>query len=157
MRAGLPEPEVNGVILNRMGVKLATGDLVYRRYRVLLEYDGGQHRTDEEQYHWDIDRLDDLMEDTWRVIRINKSHLRTRPAPVIRKVQTALRAAGWHPDPRLARAEKEWLLAVGRDPLGVERPAGDDAFGQSVQALHVRDIKADTRGRQVLVDPRNET
>ncbi|TFD64395.1 DUF559 domain-containing protein [Cryobacterium ruanii] len=106
VRAGLPEPEVNGVILNRMGVKLATGDLVYRRYRVLLEYDGGQHRTDEEQYHWDIDRLDNLMEDTWRVIRINKSHLRTRPALVIRKVQTALRAAGWQPDPRLARAQK---------------------------------------------------
>jgi hypothetical protein len=97
MRAGLPEPEVNAVIMSRTGVKLATGDLVYRRYRILLEYDGEQHRTDANQYHWDVDRLDNLMEDTWRVIRINKSHLTARPATVIRKVETALRSRGWHP------------------------------------------------------------
>ena len=96
VRAGLPEPEVNGVIMSRTGVKLATGDLVYRRYRVLLEYDGGQHRTDEEQYHWDIDRLDALMEEKWRVVRINKSHLRN-PPEVIRRVTVALMAGGWRP------------------------------------------------------------
>ena len=96
VRAGLPEPEVNVVIHGRTGVKLATGDLVYRRYRVLLEYDGGQHRTDENQYHYDVDRLDSLMEEAWRVIRINKSHLRN-PPEVIRRVETALAAAGWCP------------------------------------------------------------
>jgi len=96
-RAGLPEPEVNGEILNRFGVKIASGDLVYRQYLVLVEYDGEQHRTDEEQYHWDVDRLDAVMEEGWRVIRINKSHLRARPATVIRKVETALLARGWHP------------------------------------------------------------
>ncbi|WP_146069484.1 hypothetical protein [Cryobacterium sp. Y11] len=96
VRAGLPEPEVNAIILSRAGVKLATGDLVFRRYRVLLEYDGGQHRTDENQYHWDVDRLDALMEDTWRVIRINKSHLRN-PPEVIRRVTVALIAGGWRP------------------------------------------------------------
>ena len=96
VRSGLPEPEVNGLILGRTGVKLATGDLVFRRYRVLLEYDGGQHRTDENQYHWDVDRLDALMEETWRVIRINKSHLRN-PPEVIRRVTVALMAGGWRP------------------------------------------------------------
>ena len=78
-------------------MKIATGDLVYRLYRVLVEYDGEQHRTDEEQYHWDVDRLDRIMEADWRVIRINKSHLRSKPASVLRKVETALRAAGWRP------------------------------------------------------------
>ncbi|WP_105036325.1 DUF559 domain-containing protein [Cryobacterium aureum] len=96
VRAGLPEPEVNAIIMSRTGVKLATGDLVFRRYRVLLEYDGGQHRTDENQYHWDVDRLDALMENTWRVIRINKSHLRN-PSEVIRRVTAALITGGWHP------------------------------------------------------------
>lgn len=95
VRAGLPEPEVNGVITDEFGVKVATGDLVFRRYRVLAEYDGGQHRTDEEQYHWDIDRLDAIMALGWRVVRINKSHLRPGSTVPVRRVETALRAAGW--------------------------------------------------------------
>jgi hypothetical protein len=97
VRARLPEPEVNGDIVDRAGLKIATGDLVYRKYRVLVEYDGEQHRNDADQYHWDVDRLDALMEADWRVVRINKSHLRYRPATVIRKVETALRTRGWRP------------------------------------------------------------
>ena len=97
VRAGLPEPEVNGDIFDRFGLKIATGDLVFRGYRVLVEYDGEQHRTDAEQYHWDVDRLDAIMEAGWRVIRINKSHLRDSPSPALRKISTALIAAGWRP------------------------------------------------------------
>ena len=97
VRAGLPEPEVNGEIFDRLGRKIATGDLVFRKYKVLVEYDGEQHRTDEEQYHWDVDRLDAIMEAGWRVIRINKSHLRMSPSPALRKIITALAAAGWSP------------------------------------------------------------
>jgi hypothetical protein len=97
VRAGLPEPEVNGEILDGFGLKIATGDLVFREYKVLVEYDGEQHRSDEEQYHWDVDRLDAIMEAGWRVIRINKSHLRASPSPALRKITTALMAAGWRP------------------------------------------------------------
>jgi len=97
VRAGLPEPEVNGEIFDRLGRKIATGDLVFRGYRILVEYDGEQHRTDEEQYHWDVDRLDAIMEAGWRVIRINKSHLRMSPSTALRKITTALAAAGWRP------------------------------------------------------------
>jgi very-short-patch-repair endonuclease len=97
VRAGLPEPEVNGEIFDRLGRKIATGDLVFRGYRILVEYDGEQHRMDEEQYHWDVDRLDAIMEAGWRVIRINKSHLRRSPSPALQKITTALTAAGWRP------------------------------------------------------------
>ena len=97
VRAHLPEPEVNGEIFDSSGTKIATGDLIYREYRVVVEYDGEQHRTDEEQYHWDVDRIDSIVEAGWRHIRINKSHLRNRPATVIRKVTTALRFRGWRP------------------------------------------------------------
>lgn len=41
-------------------------------------------------------RLDEVMEESWRVIRINKSHLR-RPAVIDYKIRTALLAAGWRP------------------------------------------------------------
>jgi len=97
VRAGLPEPEVNGLIFNSVEAKIATGDLVYRLWRVLVEYDGGQHREDEEQYNWDIDRLDAIMESGWRVVRINKSHVGRRRATAIRRVEIALRDAGWSP------------------------------------------------------------
>ncbi|TFB89010.1 hypothetical protein E3O44_05140 [Cryobacterium algoricola] len=97
VRAGLPEPEVNAPLTDRTGRKIATGDLVYREYRVLVEYDGEQHRTDEEQYHWDIDRLDAIMEADWRVVRLNKTHIRLKSASAVRKVDTALRDRGWRP------------------------------------------------------------
>jgi Protein of unknown function (DUF559) len=95
VRAGLPEPEVNAEIVNRYGVFLAWGDLVYRRYRVLVEYDGEQHRDDEEQFHRDVDRLDTLMEQGWRVIRFNKSHLAARHQEIIGKIRRALIERGW--------------------------------------------------------------
>jgi hypothetical protein len=96
VRLGLPEPEVNAPILNRFGAFIAFGDLVYRTYRILVEYDGEQHFDDVRQYHRDIDPLDEVMDESWRVIRINKSHLR-RPAVINYKIRTALLAAGWRP------------------------------------------------------------
>ena len=96
VRAGFPEPEVNARLVNRYGAFMAFGDLAYRKYRVLIEYDGGQHRDDEAQFHRDIDRLDDVVEEDWRVIRVDKSHLRRR-ATLVGRIRTALLAAGWHP------------------------------------------------------------
>lgn len=97
VRAGLPEPEVNGVIANEHGEFVARGDLLYRLYRVLVEYDGGDHRLQESVYNHDIDRLDDIMALGWRVVRINKSHLASGGARAAAKIRAALLAAGWRP------------------------------------------------------------
>lgn len=94
VRAGLPEPEVNLTLVNRYGAFMALGDLAYLRYKVLIEYDGGQHREDERQFHRDIDRLDEPMEEGWRVIRVNKSH---SPRAIIARIRTALLDRGWIP------------------------------------------------------------
>jgi hypothetical protein len=95
VRAGLPEPEVNPEIRNTFGAVIAHNDLTHFDYRVILEYDGGGHRTDERQFHIDIDRLDALMEEGWRVIRVNKS-LMARRATLLGKIDTALRERGWN-------------------------------------------------------------
>lgn len=71
VRAGLPEPEVNGEIRNEFGVLLGHGDLVFRRERVLLEYEGRQH-TDPRQFAIDIERLDVIMAESWRVMRVDR-------------------------------------------------------------------------------------
>lgn len=89
VRAGLPEPEINGELVNEYGAFVAFGDILYRKERVLVEYDGGGHRQDEKQFHRDINRLDDVMELDFRVIRVNKD-LMERPAVLLRKVRDAL-------------------------------------------------------------------
>jgi hypothetical protein len=88
VRAGFPEPEVNGPIYNEHGALIAHGDLVYRREKVVLEYEGSGHWTPR-QFVRDIQRLDDIMEDGWRVIRVDASLL-ARRATLFQKLRTAL-------------------------------------------------------------------
>jgi hypothetical protein len=97
VHAGLPEPEVNVELLNRFGAFMAFGDLVYVRYKILIEYDGGEHRENEKQFHRDIDRLDEPMEEGWRVIRVNTSHLGHRKHTLIERIRRALLERGWVP------------------------------------------------------------
>lgn len=91
VRAGLPEPEPNGIIVLRSG-RRTRGDLVFRAYRVLVEYDGEQHLLDTDQWATDVSRLNDLAEDDWRVIRITK---RTPRAEIVARTERALRDRGW--------------------------------------------------------------
>ena len=46
-RAGLPVPEPNQAVYDVGGDWIATGDLVYRLYRIVLEYDGRDHGREE--------------------------------------------------------------------------------------------------------------
>lgn len=94
---GLPEPEVNGEIRTPDGALVAYGDLVFRRYGVLAEYDGEQHRTDSAQFSRDIDRLDDLARLGWRVVRFTGRHRDAARQERIERVRSALVARGWRP------------------------------------------------------------
>lgn len=93
LRAGLPEPEPNGVITLGDG-RSTHGDLVFRRYRVLLEYDGEHHLTDPVQWARDVARLNDLADAGWLVIRVTKTMPR---AEIIARTERALRQRGWRP------------------------------------------------------------
>lgn len=95
LRAGFPEPETNVYLPLRPGRKRVRGDLVYPKYRVLIEYDGEQHRTDSAQYARDVERLDDVMAEGWRVIRVLKA---TPTAEILARLDDALRCRGWRPD-----------------------------------------------------------
>jgi hypothetical protein len=100
LRAGFPEPEVNVYLPLRPGRKRVRGDLVYPEYRVLVEYDGEHHRTDDGQYARDVERLDDVMADGWRVIRVLKD---TPTSEILARLDDSLRASGWRPDYRANR------------------------------------------------------
>ncbi|TFD25225.1 hypothetical protein [Cryobacterium lyxosi] len=89
-----PEPETNMDIPLPLGKRRVRGDLVYFRYKVLVEYDGEQHRTDDVQYNRDAERLHDLREAGWLVITVRKGSSKewVRDA-----VDAALRSRGWRP------------------------------------------------------------
>ena len=96
-QAGLPEPEVNVTIRDDRGQFLGRGDLVYRQWRVIVEYDGEQHRTDTRQFDRDVGRLDDFAAHGWRVVRIVGRSFFGNPAECMERIRRALLAAGWRP------------------------------------------------------------
>ena len=73
--AGLPEPELNATVYAEDGHFLARVDFVWREQRVIVEYEGDQHRTDRRQWQNDIQRLRLLEGLGWKVIRITAADL----------------------------------------------------------------------------------
>jgi very-short-patch-repair endonuclease len=57
------------------------------KYKVAVEYDGDQHRTDRRQYVRDQKRLRELEAAGWIIVRVIAED---RPADVIRRVRQAL-------------------------------------------------------------------
>lgn len=94
VEAGLPEPELNAPI--RVGSKLlAVGDLVFARWKVLVEYDGEQHRTSDAQFARDRERLLALQLAGWIIVPVRAEGLRQGSARTIAEIRAALHAHGW--------------------------------------------------------------
>jgi hypothetical protein len=91
--AGLPTPECNLIIGDDQG-PMGRVDLVYLAYKLIIEYEGDQHRTDRHQWNADIDRHEDFARDNWTLIRITSARARW-PRQVVQKVDQALRANGY--------------------------------------------------------------
>jgi very-short-patch-repair endonuclease len=93
VRAGLPEPELNVDILDDLGEFIARGDLVYRRWKVVVEYDGWQHERDAWQRQYDHLRRERLEGAGWRVMVITAADFR-HPRTLVRRIEAALRQRG---------------------------------------------------------------
>jgi hypothetical protein len=100
MRCGFPEPDTNREIVLPPGTPRVRGDLVYPQYRVLVEYDGEQHRTDDAQFNRDLERLQDLRDAGWIVITVRKG---SSPEWVRSHVDAALRFRAGAPKSALPR------------------------------------------------------
>lgn len=74
-RAGLPEPELNATVYAEDGQFLARVDFLWREARVIVEYEGDQHRTDRRQWQNDVQRVRLLEGMGWKVIRITAADL----------------------------------------------------------------------------------
>lgn len=86
--AGLPVPEVNhSEVMTETG-RSRRFDLVFRRERVVLEYQGDYHRT-KEQWRKDMTRRSELEAEGWYVMEINADDLRD-PAALVARIRSAL-------------------------------------------------------------------
>ena len=75
VRGGIPEPELNAPILDARSKVLGHGDLVWRRARVVAEYEGDLHRTDRDQFRYDIERYEQFRDAGWTVVRVTGDDL----------------------------------------------------------------------------------
>ncbi|WP_027500841.1 DUF559 domain-containing protein [Rhodococcus sp. UNC363MFTsu5.1] len=91
---GLPRPATQILVRDARGRVVARSDMGWERWKVLVEYDGDQHWTDESQRAWDLERLELLTNLGWRVVRVGSAQLRLRPHTVAARARAALRAAG---------------------------------------------------------------
>lgn len=76
--AGLPEPEINGDIFDTDGTWVAECDLVYRAFRVVVEYEGEGH-FERRQGRKDVQKYEQLRALGWTVVRVVQDHLRDPP------------------------------------------------------------------------------
>ena len=96
VRRGLPEPELNTDILDELGRFLARGDLVYREWKVLVEYDGWQHERDALRRQRDHLRREALEAAGWRVVVVTVADMR-EPSAIAARVRQALIQRGYRP------------------------------------------------------------
>jgi hypothetical protein len=91
VRAGLPEPEINGEITDAAGVRVAECDLVYRAWKVVVEYEGEQH-FEKRQGRKDVRKYELLRALGWTVVRVMQDDL-ADPEATAARVRSALFAA----------------------------------------------------------------
>jgi hypothetical protein len=91
--AGLPELVPNVDVVDDTGF-VARVDLLSRRYRVAVEYEGAYHR-DRDQFARDIARRARLTAAGYEVVQIEASMMH-RPHEVVALIEAALRRGGWN-------------------------------------------------------------
>jgi len=88
IRGGLPRPVTQIWVGNRRV------DMGWPEYKVGVEYDGPQHWTDEGIFG-DVERLQFLAENGWRIVRVVAQHVRQHPQRIVDRAADAMYAAGW--------------------------------------------------------------
>jgi len=92
--AGLPEPKINHKIYRRDGSVRYRFDLSYPEFKILVEYDGRQHRDDLDQWDADTDRQDWFDHNGWMRVPVFSRGIYRRPDKTLERVAAALRSRG---------------------------------------------------------------
>jgi hypothetical protein len=92
--AGLPEPVVNHILRTPDGEWDIRFDLYYASVKVVIEYDGRQHRTSKAQRARDLRRREELDRRGYRLVVIEADGIYDDPAETLRRISSVLRERG---------------------------------------------------------------
>ncbi|MGH1563446.1 DUF559 domain-containing protein [Mumia sp. DW29H23] len=107
--ARLPEPDTNPDVLDPEGRFVARCDLVYWRFRVIVEYDGAWHERSKKQRARDRTRREALERLGWTVIVVLEDDL-TNTKSIVWRVDGALRDNGYDgPRPQFNAMWTRWF------------------------------------------------
>jgi hypothetical protein len=94
-RAGLPEPALSYVALDRTGGELAWPDMAFPKFKVAVNYDG-HHHLEARQRESDIRRDESIAAVGWHSVTVTAGHVRTWGFDgCAHRVLDALVRAGW--------------------------------------------------------------
>lgn len=85
VRAGYPPPQTQYPVLNEYGALIGEADMAWAELKIALEYEG-LHHTDPATLRKDIQRMDEMIEAGWIVIRVTS---RDGEATVLKRVAKA--------------------------------------------------------------------
>jgi very-short-patch-repair endonuclease len=89
IQAGLPRPQVQVKLRDGRGIQVGRADLYYPDARLVIEYDGANHR---ERLVSDDRRQNLLINAGYRILRFTASDLTTRPEVVVAQVRGSISA-----------------------------------------------------------------
>jgi very-short-patch-repair endonuclease len=110
--AGLPEARVNDPVNVGEDV-VVIGDLVYPRWRTVVEYEGSHHQRDRDQYVRDLDRYELLRGAGHRYVQVTRERL-DHPRTLVGRIYRELLAAGYTgPPPQLGDRWQQLFQPLG--------------------------------------------
>ncbi len=104
--AGLPEPTVNHTLRHADGRVRYRFDLSWPELRIVVEYDGRQHRADLDQWDHDLERSEWLDDEGWLHVPVFSRGIYRRPDRTLERVVKVLRHRGCPDVP--ARLSDAW-------------------------------------------------
>lgn len=97
LQEGLPEPEVNPLIGDRLSGQCFRPDLAFCEWRVSVQYEGTAVHSDPERVLRDIRRAEVTERLGWVEVRIAKEHMRDGGHAACAKIRAVLIAQGYTP------------------------------------------------------------
>ena len=86
---GLPRPEVQAELRNSMGRLIGRADLLFRDAKLVIEYDGGNHR---DRLVTDDQRQNLIINAGFRILRFTAPDVYGRPEVLVAQVRGSLAA-----------------------------------------------------------------
>ena len=95
LRAGFPEPQLNFDVHDQNGVLVATGDLCWPEFRVVVEYEGDYHRRERSKFRSDVTRGERYADAGWFQLRAHADDVYVDSAEFRERLFRRMRERGW--------------------------------------------------------------